>query len=180
MSPTSAITGVCAAVVVGALAAGALAVTAADGGDAGSGAWIEAVGDDAHATPRARGKSKVITTRGRRTSRIYPHLCASSARSRSPARRLEVCRVWCERGFADTCAVKVTDALQQRLGIDHIRTQAELASAGDLPPWLGDEELHRSHRAALVRKDPEFYRPLFGDVPDDLEYVWPVRVTRSG
>jgi hypothetical protein len=24
-----------------------------------------------------------------------------------------------------------------------------------------------------VRKDPEQYRPLFPDVPNDLEYVWP-------
>ncbi|GAA0318467.1 MSMEG_6728 family protein [Kineococcus aurantiacus] len=42
-----------------------------------------------------------------------------------------------------------------------------------LPPWLGDEALHRSHRSALLRKDPAFYRPLFGDEPDDLPYVWP-------
>ncbi|WP_333781466.1 MSMEG_6728 family protein [Homoserinibacter sp. YIM 151385] len=44
----------------------------------------------------------------------------------------------------------------------------------ELPPWLGDEALHRSHRSNLVRKDPEFYRPRFGEVPDDLPYVWPV------
>ena len=54
-----------------------------------------------------------------------------------------------------------------------IRTQQQLAAAGDLPPWLGDEALHLSHRSALYRKDPEFYRPLFGTVPDDLPYVWP-------
>ena len=23
------------------------------------------------------------------------------------------------------------------------------------------------------RRHPDFYRPLFGDVPDDLPYVWP-------
>ena len=41
------------------------------------------------------------------------------------------------------------------------------------PLWLGDEALHVSHRSNLIRKDPEFYRPLFGDIPDDLPYVWP-------
>jgi hypothetical protein len=56
-----------------------------------------------------------------------------------------------------------------------VRTQLELAAAGALPPWLGDEDLHLSHRSALVRKDPEHYRPHFPDVPDDLPYVWPVR-----
>ena len=48
-----------------------------------------------------------------------------------------------------------------------------LHDSGRLPPWVGDEALHLSHRSALVRKDPDHYRPLFGDVPDDLPYVWP-------
>ncbi len=43
----------------------------------------------------------------------------------------------------------------------------------ELPRWLGDEAFHLSHRSNLVRKDPEHYRPLFGDVPDDLPYIWP-------
>ncbi|MER3453404.1 MAG: cytoplasmic protein, partial [Chloroflexota bacterium] len=54
------------------------------------------------------------------------------------------------------------------------RPQAELRRAGALPPWLGNEALHRSHRSSLVRKDPAWYRPRFPDVPDDLPYVWPV------
>lgn len=49
----------------------------------------------------------------------------------------------------------------------------ELHDLGALPPWVGDEAFHLSHRSALVRKEPEFYRPVFGDVPDDLPYVWP-------
>ena len=48
-----------------------------------------------------------------------------------------------------------------------------LHDEGRLPPWVGDEALHLSHRSALVRKDPEHYRPIFGYVPDDLPYVWP-------
>ncbi len=49
----------------------------------------------------------------------------------------------------------------------------ELHDAGAVPPWVGDEALHLSHRSALVRKEPEHYRPIFGDIPDDLPYVWP-------
>jgi hypothetical protein len=56
-----------------------------------------------------------------------------------------------------------------------VRTQPELAAPGALPPWLGDEAVHRSHQSALVRKDREHYAPLFLDVRDDLAYVWPVR-----
>ncbi|MGX1122677.1 hypothetical protein RKD37_008040 [Streptomyces ambofaciens] len=54
-----------------------------------------------------------------------------------------------------------------------MRDQPELADAGELPPWLGDEAFHRSHRSALVRKDPAVYAGLFPGVPDDLPYVWP-------
>lgn len=40
------------------------------------------------------------------------------------------------------------------------------------PPWWGDEEVHRSHRANLVAKDPEHYSPLYGNLPFE-EYIWP-------
>ena len=59
------------------------------------------------------------------------------------------------------------------VAIAEVRSQAELDAAGELPPWLGDEAFHRSHQAALVKRDPDHYRPLFPDVPDDLPYVWP-------
>ncbi len=42
-----------------------------------------------------------------------------------------------------------------------------------LPRWLGDPDFHLAHQSALVRKDPDFYGPLFPGVPDDLPYVWP-------
>lgn len=85
---------------------------------------------------------------------------------------LTCCEVWVAEGRADT----VADTLRTDLaaaGVTEVRDQAELAAAGALPPWLGDEAFHLSHRSALVRKDPEHYRPLFPDAPDDLPYVWP-------
>lgn len=84
-----------------------------------------------------------------------------------------ICREWCRRGHADTCDAKIRLEVAG-LGISRVRGQAELARAGLLPQWLGDEALHRSHRSSLLRKDPEWYGPLFPDVPPDLEYVWPV------
>ena len=84
------------------------------------------------------------------------------------------CDVWTELGFGDTCAATIGADLRA-VGVTEVRSQAELAEAGLLPPWLGDADLHRSHQSSLVRKDPEHYRPLFPDVPDDLPYVWPVR-----
>ncbi|MFB7094620.1 hypothetical protein ACFCXF_15275, partial [Streptomyces virginiae] len=53
------------------------------------------------------------------------------------------------------------------------RTEEQLAGDGDLPPWLGAPDFHRSHQSALVRKHPDFYRECFPGIPDDLPYVWP-------
>jgi hypothetical protein len=86
---------------------------------------------------------------------------------------LDVCAVWSATGRADTCATTLTVDLAAAGGPGLIRTREELAVAGELPPWLGDEALHLSHRSSLLRKDPDIYRPLFGDIPTDLPYVWP-------
>jgi hypothetical protein len=86
---------------------------------------------------------------------------------------IDICAVWCELGNADTCATTLTTDLARGTGLSAPRGQAELASADELPPWLGDQAFHRSHQSALLRKDPAHYRPVFPDVPDDLPYVWP-------
>lgn len=78
-----------------------------------------------------------------------------------------ICDEWTARGCADT----VRAQLVAELGREP-RREAELAGAGALPAWFGDEALHRSHRSALVRKDPVRYAPLFGELPDE-PYVWP-------
>lgn len=85
---------------------------------------------------------------------------------------LAITTEWTDRGHADSCAAKILDDLREAGGRNAPRTQAELAAAGALPPWLGDEAVHRSHRSALVRKNPDHYRRMFDD-PDDLPYVWP-------
>ncbi|MFD4029135.1 MSMEG_6728 family protein [Streptomyces sp. NPDC058637] len=86
---------------------------------------------------------------------------------------LDMCEAWTAGGRADTCAATLRRDLAASLRRTTVRSAAELMAAGELPPWLGDEPLHESHRSALVRKDPAYYRPLFPDVPPDLPYVWP-------
>ncbi|MFF0105778.1 MSMEG_6728 family protein [Streptomyces hirsutus] len=86
---------------------------------------------------------------------------------------LEICRVWRDRGHQDGCAATlVADLATVRPGAP-VRGQRELTEAGELPPWLGEDTLHRSHRSALMRKDPVFYAEYFPGEPDDLPYVWP-------
>ena len=42
----------------------------------------------------------------------------------------------------------------------------------EMPWWLGKEELHSSHRANLLRKDPEYYKQhKWKENPED-PYVW--------
>jgi hypothetical protein len=136
--------------------------------------------------PRRLGKQRVealqiMRALGRTTGGWLNHPAVRMWRATPEALArygLDVCDAWCELGFADTCAGKITDDFHRlaadTTGTTTIRTQEELAVAGALPTWLGDERLHRSHRSALLHKDPDFYRPLFGDEPDDLPYHWPV------
>ncbi|MCE7004289.1 MSMEG_6728 family protein [Kibdelosporangium philippinense] len=87
---------------------------------------------------------------------------------------LDVCDVWCALGRRDTCAATLLTDFRSTVGSADVRAQTALAEAGELPPWLGEAAFHESHQSALVRKDPEHYRPFFPDVSDDLPYVWPV------
>lgn len=86
---------------------------------------------------------------------------------------LAVCEAWLARGHVDTTAATLLNDLKAGTGVGAAREQHALATAGELPPWIGDRAFHDSHRSSLVRKDPAFYRPLFPDVADDLPYVWP-------
>jgi Pyrimidine dimer DNA glycosylase len=82
---------------------------------------------------------------------------------------LAMVRVWRERGFADTTETLIAEFAPAAASM----TQEEAAAAGLLPSWVGDEDLHLSHRSNLLAKDPEFYRPRFPGDPDDLPYLWP-------
>jgi hypothetical protein len=85
---------------------------------------------------------------------------------------VEICAAWTATGRADTCELTLRTDLRTGCGIHRIRTQRQLGDTGDLPPWLGDEDFHRSHRSALLQKDPSYYTRLFND-PTDLPYIWP-------
>ncbi|MGW1560473.1 MSMEG_6728 family protein [Streptomyces sp. NPDC002144] len=92
---------------------------------------------------------------------------------------LEICRVWRELGHQDSCAASLVAGFAAHRPGHAVREQGRLAAERELPPWLGDERFHRSHRSALVRKDPAVYGELFPGVPDDLPYVWPASDRRD-
>lgn len=43
-----------------------------------------------------------------------------------------------------------------------------------MPPWLGDEKLHSSHRSNLLRKDPKWYGQFGWPESPNLPYYWPI------
>ncbi|MGI9089699.1 MAG: MSMEG_6728 family protein [Gemmatimonadaceae bacterium] len=75
-----------------------------------------------------------------------------------------MCREWVLRGHPDT----VSASIEREFA--HVIPTERYAP----PSWLGDRDLHLSHQSNLLRKDPDFYRARFGDIPPGLPYVWPV------
>lgn len=43
-----------------------------------------------------------------------------------------------------------------------------------MPPWLGNEKFHSSHRSNLLRKDAFYYEQFEWTEGPGLPYVWPV------
>ena len=74
---------------------------------------------------------------------------------------LVVCKVWKNRGFKDTCYEKIKKHYKSDL-------------SNEMPSWLGKNDFHLSHQSKLIQKNKEFYIKKFPNVPDNLEYVWPV------
>lgn len=52
--------------------------------------------------------------------------------------------------------------------------------SSNLPPWLGDEEFHSSHRAALLAKDPTHYKQFGWLEEPNINYFWPSRQEKYG
>lgn len=43
----------------------------------------------------------------------------------------------------------------------------------EMPPWLGEDWVLRSHRSNLIRKMAHHYGEQFGATPDNMPYIWP-------
>lgn len=73
-----------------------------------------------------------------------------------------ICVEWRRRGYKDTLL---------EYFLNHIDPNV---SETLYPPWLGNRKFHKSHKSNLLRKDKEFYSKYKWNVPDNLDYVWPV------
>ena len=72
-----------------------------------------------------------------------------------------IIKEWIVRGYSDTCLAKNAALMFQMTWTGH-------------PPWLGDERVHASHRANLLRKMPEHYSQFGWTEDPSMPYYWPV------
>jgi hypothetical protein len=72
-----------------------------------------------------------------------------------------ICDEWTSKGYKDTCREKVKNIVKDCVG------------PVIYPAWIGNEDFHKAHRSNLMRKDKQFYFNKFGDIADDLPYLWP-------
>jgi len=72
---------------------------------------------------------------------------------------VEICKAWISMGYKDTCLEKIKSLVEPNMS--------------NLPHWIGDERIHESHRSNLVRKMPEHYLPIFGEMNPNIPYFWP-------
>lgn len=76
----------------------------------------------------------------------------------------EICFEWkYNRGYKDTLLLFFDQYINWR------------EEPTDRPFWLGNKNFHLSHQSNLIRKDYSYYSKDFPNVPNNLEYVWPVK-----
>lgn len=71
---------------------------------------------------------------------------------------------WVKRGYNDTMLERFKTYKDVYLQMGYNERD---------PLWLGDSKLHDSHKSNLVRKDADYYYPIF-EISSDIPYYWPV------
>ena len=72
---------------------------------------------------------------------------------------------WVSRGYKNSMPLLSDYTVEENVLIP--------ANPVTLPPWLGDEPFHASHRSNLLRKDPDWYSQFNWKETETLGYVWP-------
>ena len=82
------------------------------------------------------------------------------------------------RGYEDALCLYYNACCEEwaRRGGRNVVCQPEKVDArrAKMPPWLGDDELHVTHRSALLHKLPGHFEQFGWDVVDPkVDYLWP-------
>jgi len=76
---------------------------------------------------------------------------------------IEICKNWINRGYKDSMLPKFQSWLRRMNYFDK-----------QYPKWFKNKKFFLSHKSNLIRKFPEYYRPFWPKVSDNLPYVWPL------
>lgn len=69
---------------------------------------------------------------------------------------------------------EITPTALNQIGLDLERAGAELIP----PPWLGDLDVHRSHRSQLIMRTPA-YADIWPNTPERMPVLWPQILSTS-
>jgi len=72
-----------------------------------------------------------------------------------------ICSEWIQRGYRDSCFKKIASF-------------RKLFPKDQTPPVWITKEFTEAHQSNLLRKYPEWYQQFGWEVPNNLEYIWPV------
>lgn len=75
-----------------------------------------------------------------------------------------MCSEWISRGYNDFVGL-----------LGRFETAGTSLPDTGNPSWIGSPKFHIAHQSNLIRKKPEFYSPQWPTVPNNIEYIWPVR-----
>lgn len=81
------------------------------------------------------------------------------------------------RGYNEALRSYMNEAIAEWInrGYENTMRPGPISSNIEMPPWIGLSELHASHRANLLRKDPVYYGQFNWIEDPTMEYVWPTQ-----
>ena len=90
---------------------------------------------------------------------------------------LYICDEWKRRGYKDTCFEKIKEYIDVYDDSDTYIKDKEIIwnfyHKG--PHWLGNQDFHASHRAALLAKNYRYYSQFGWKEEPKIEYWWPTK-----
>jgi hypothetical protein len=109
---------------------------------------------------------------GKQRVEAYQVLNALANRA-SAWRRHPTVRMWA--GYEDALRLYMNACIREwvRRGFNNNMLLATVQGAPAMPPWFGDERLHASHRANLLRKDAAHYGRFGWTEDPSMPYFWP-------
>lgn len=79
------------------------------------------------------------------------------------------------RGYPEALAAYMNACIQEWIKRGYVNNMEiiEVSSDYKKPSWIGDKDFHKSHQAALLFKNIEYYKKFKWEVKPAYNYIWP-------